>query len=383
MSKKEVVFLICCYSEWGWEIPQNGYEVVREDEKIVIYAIDKNFNGPPEVTPHKIIINMNHDNGRWDFVRQKTNINIVKKTTETIINLKNYPEKYGWTDPLIIIFTLEIKDKENIRGYPEWIKAKSIGLSFYDDGLKECDKGKSRGVEFETGDYTVLFVKENNLKKEGIDGLLNKILSHNKWGNIPEKYVAVHDLRSYIKDVSQFKDKVKYICDFHHYRTGVDAEFCKVIKDFLDDIERNNNSEAVKKCEEIIKLIKKLSHIFAFITNQIAHLFLPLDIDLQGISEVLKSNGEDQAKRYYDQAFRNSGGQRLENKIKEAKDLIKEFPRDKKRKIFKFLDNNGQLKKVKKALQNWDETKELLQEENPFHSWFCSLMKCLENLREK
>ena len=95
---------------------------------------------------------------------------------------------------------------------------------------------------------------------------------------------------------------------------------------------------------------------------------------------MLKRNNEKHAEEYYNEAFRNNGEQRVKEKIEEAKKLIEEFPDDKKSKIFKFLDNNDQLEEVKDNLQNWDKTKELLQQGNPFHSWFCELMNCLKKL---
>jgi len=98
---------------------------------------------------------------------------------------------------------------------------------------------------------------------------------------------------------------------------------------------------------------------------------------------VLKRNNEKHAEEYYNEAFRNNGEQRVKEKIEEAKKLIKEFPRAEESEISKFLDNNDQLEEVKDNLQNWDETKELLQQGNPFHSWFCELMNCLKNLREQ
>jgi len=138
-----------------------------------------------------------------------------------------------------------------------------------------------------------------------------------------------------------------------------------------------------KDLDELIeKLIKEFFLNPLLLAHCIAHLFLPLDIDLQGISEVLKSNDENWAEQYYNDAFKNKGRSRLESKIEEAKKLIEKFPGDKKSEILKFLDKN-ELKEVKNALKNWENTKRLLKEKNLFHSWFCELMKCLESLRKE
>ena len=140
--------------------------------------------------------------------------------------------------------------------------------------------------------------------------------------------------------------------------------------------------------KDLDKLIEKLIKEFFFnpllLAHRIAHLFLPLDIDLQGISEVLKRNDETQVEEYYEEAFGNSGRMRLESKINEAKKFIEELPvpNDKKNKILQLLRDN-ELEKLKDALQNWNKTKKMLQKDNPFHSWFCLLMKCLESLREE
>jgi len=140
--------------------------------------------------------------------------------------------------------------------------------------------------------------------------------------------------------------------------------------------------------KDLDKLIEKLIKEFFFnpllLAHRIAHLFLPLDIDLQGISEVLKRNDETQVEEYYEEAFGNSGRMRLESKINEAKKFIEELPvpNDKKNKILQLLRDN-ELEKLKDALQNWNKTKKMLQKDNPFHSWFCSLIKCLESLREE
>ena len=150
----------------------------------------------------------------------------------------------------------------------------------------------------------------------------------------------------------------------------------------IEKLKKGNFNEI--NFQEILQRYENRAKNLTELIHDIARLFLPLDVDLQGISEVLKSNGEDQAKRYYDEAFGNSGKGIVESKIDEAENLIKELPvpNDKKNYILQLFEDN-ELKKAKEALQNWDKTKGLLQQQNPFHSCFCKLMECLENLREK
>ena len=308
-------------------------------------------------------------------------LDILRNTDNQRINILNILLE----DPLIIVVTRT--------EYGEWQKfvTKWADLS---KKLKALDKkltalnskrtwnNNTTIIELNLSPYTFLYINEdmvNSTRK--IDDFLLRVLK--KWGKGLQRsdiYVAVHDLDNYIEDVNRFKDRVACICDFHH--TEPDKSFCDLLVNVIDNIDKNNRDEAIKNCKEIIsKLVKKT---FPYLTHQIARLFLPLDIDLQGISEVLKRNDEKQARQYYEEAFGNNGRMRLESKIDEAKNLIKELPvpNDKKNYILQLFEDN-ELKKAKEALQNWDKTKGLLQQQNPFHSCFCKLMECLKNLGEK
>jgi len=314
-------------------------------------------------------------------------LDILRNTDNQRINILNILLE----DPLIIVVTRT--------EYGEWQKfvTKWADLSKkLNNKLKALDKelkslnntttwnNNTTIIELNLSPYTFLYINEdmvNSPHKNKIDDFLLRVLK--KWGKGLQRsdiYVAVHDLDNYIKDVNQFKDKVACICDFHH--TEPDKSFCDLLVNVIDNIDKNNRDEAIKNCKEIIsKLVKKT---FPYLTHQIARLFLPLDIDLQGISEVLKRNDEKQARQYYNEAFGNNGKDIVESKIDEAKNLIEELPvpNDKKKYILQLFEDN-ELKKVKKALQNWDETKKMLQQQNPFHSWFCKLMECLKNLGDK
>jgi len=245
-----------------------------------------------------VVINVTHGQFITDYVNPSVGGNL-QPLIEVIGN--NHPIN---VDPLIIIFTEEVhKTTGEIYGRPEWKEA--IGnkkATFYDNNLNKLrnkvNKTQIRMVEFKVDDYyTMLFVKENDYgisKDKPLDALLNEILSHSNWKDIEEKYVAIHDLKNYIKDVSQFEDKVKYLCGFHHYASGLDKEFCELLVEFQNNIKSNNSHQAIKNCEEIIKKIEELSkktvlERLSLLKHRIAHLWLPLDIDLQGIREVMSS----------------------------------------------------------------------------------------------
>jgi hypothetical protein len=259
-----------------------------------------------------------------DYVYQVLNGNNVQSIRNRVANIP--PIVF---DPLIIIFTEQITDRTGkIEGYDEWLKAINIKADFYNNKFKKFspknkqDKGKIRIAEFKVdNNYTVLFVKENdyvgdkkkkNKTKNGINNLLSRILK--KWGKNVGKniYVAVHALSNYAKDKDvdgfkkEFNSKVAYICDFHHIDEY--KEFTDALIKFLDLINKNNTREAIKKCEEIKKLIEKFSKQtiknFSLLKHRIAHLFLPLDIDLQGIYEVSKQS-KDEAVKYLKEVLEN------------------------------------------------------------------------------
>lgn len=319
-----IVFLISDYKAWGWEIEPNGYKMVyhNKESDSIIYVINKESSGPKNVQPHKIFINTDssHNSPKWTSGRVRNgypNVNIIEKATETIIAWVNNPKNYLnniLLDPLIIILTLEIKYRQQITAYPEWkasldsnkctfFEYKNNEIEYKNNEIKTTNKDNIRIIEFKVDDYTVLFVKENDYEKsqnpKGIDELLDKILRYNKWKDILPKYIAVHALNDYIKDESKFEKKVNYICNFHHNTQEPDKEFCNLLVKVLEDIKNNRQQEAKDKCEQIIKKIKELSQKLSILIHRIAHLFLPLDIDLQGIEEVKSQESRDRRQKEY------------------------------------------------------------------------------------
>ena len=238
--------------------------------------------------------------------------NLMRENNKVIINDN---------DPLIIIATPG--------GRPEWnmsVECQYSGKKLYKYQNHKIDEIDNKSyndiniIEFVINDFRVLFVKEDGyIKNEnptGIDDFLKAILEYNNWKNIPEKYIAVHDLNSYISDIFQFKDKVDYICDFHH--NGKYRKFTDAIIKFLDLINENNTVEAINKCKEIEKLIIELSKqtikIYSLLKHRIMTSFLDLDIDWQGIKEVNEKDKEN-AKEYLNDILKGKSNNYYRQKL--------------------------------------------------------------------
>lgn len=417
----------------------NGYDLLYryyQNENLIICFVPQGFdNRPDEISRQlssslninnlsfKVIYSSNHRPGDdWEkFTYKKVTseklAKIVQKCNELLENidsLKDFPNNLN-PDPLMIIFTLASPPEV----YKEWDKAiKNSKATFYDDDLtplsapqnKKDEENKIRIAEFKVDDFTVLLVKENGYSVadggQGINDLLTEILD--KWKQklqIQKKediYVAVHALSDYAKNkdvvdfINAFKDKVAYICNFHHYTTGEYKEFTDALIEFLDLISKDDTTKALEKCEEIKKLIEKLStktiKKYLHLSHRIVHLFLPLDIDLMGICEVLKEdfkppegkNKEEWAKEYYDEAFKDASPKyKFEELCNQVKAEVEntELDNDKKGKIlqmFNYDDMDWNLPSGFKI----DEFQQLA-EKNPFHQWFCGVMKELEKMREE
>ena len=292
----------------GWRLKRDA--MFKKFNDIVVFIIPRDFDIPPEeilgaLQPEKVVIiySSKHQGQIRDCWKQPAS-QIYRTYPMDSQDVSYYAEQafrkndITWTnklDPLIVICTLRYSDVD----YPEWHKAVESGKAqFYDDGLNPL-KGncnKIRVAKFKVDNFIVLFVKENNYgisRNNPLDSFLNQILQSNRWRNIPEKYIAVHDLNSYIENASQFEDRVKYICDFHHIDADPDKSFCDSLLNFLQNVEKDEIRKAKRTCQRMIELIRRLSlrlvERFSILKHRIAHLFLPLDIDLMGIKEVLSS----------------------------------------------------------------------------------------------
>jgi len=346
------------------------------------------------------------------------NFNLVNQLVRKSVN-----GEINWTnnlDPLIVIFTNTDHD--------EWWKAIKVNnATFNDDNcqlINNSDKEKIRIAEFKVdNNYTVLFVKENDYgaDKGGINNLLSQILD--QWGKIFSKeniYVAVHALSDYAKDENvdgfkdEFKDKVNYICDFHHVKTDPDRGFCELLIKFLEEVE-NGSIEIKDTCEKIIGKIKELTirviQNFSLLKHRIAHLFLPLDIDLQGISEVENAKkieylkevlNEKKSNHYYRQKLADlwyiiTGRNNFEGKVNDCeiikpqhdlKDLLKE-----NKAIIGIINESGKQDKVKNlweillnlcGIKYAQDSSQYSVINSPIFSFMCLMDKKIEkNMIEK
>ncbi len=141
--------------------------------------------------------------------------------------------------------------------------------------------------------------------------------------------------------------------------------------------------------QKIINLI--LKKILTLLLHRIAHLFLPIDIDLMGICEVLRDDFEPPqsktkekwAEEYYNEAFNDTSPQkRFKELCEQAKNEIEsmKLDDDKKQKILQMLCDNKNLGLPDKPdiakFKDWAKN----PEENPFHQWFREVMEELKRI---
>jgi hypothetical protein len=433
----------------------NAYDLLYRyypNQNLVICLVPEGFDGDPQMICNQLTNQIKINNLSLDYFKVIYSENHLpgdnwRKINPTI----KPPQDIGWyreeiikgnisslnsLDPLIIIFTLRYSEVD----YPEWHKAiNSKNAIFYDDNLNKltsqnnADKKEIRIAEFKVdNNYTVLFVKENNhgADKGGINNLLSQILNQEQRKNFPKEdiYIAVHALNEYAKgkDVDgfkeEFKNRVNYICDFHHVDTSPDKEFCDLLIKFLEEVE-NGSPKVENTCKEIIEKIKELAtktiRKISLLKHRLMRLLGPIDTDLQALwddAERTGRNGFDPEKwkevceAYKDYKWNEILCNVLEM-IKESIDeIMKGFSEEKKKKANEFLALIEQSKKsiiclivpngsiqerfvvltkeikellddVKKGDMNW--VYEKLKNKNglnPIHEWFEELDKKLEGL---
>lgn len=162
-----------------------------------------------------------------------------------------------------------------------------------------------------------------------------------------------------------------------------------------------------------------ISNLLSILKHRIAHLFLPIDLDLQGITEVLYSQkDEGKAKEYFIEAFSKK---KLCQKLKEAKKIVngdKSASEDMLKKGIKgvvgvdSIKDEEQKKSVKEILEQIEsllnndtdinKLAEIINKDNnngfrdlegylkevkegkkkSFNDWLCALDDCLDRFRE-
>ncbi|MEM4358368.1 MAG: hypothetical protein QW244_03420 [Candidatus Pacearchaeota archaeon] len=404
--------------------------IKRQNSKIgdqsEIYILRPGSNHPPA---------QNYRNGQGVIDTNTTSGQFVTKIVNLVLgnniqNLNNYIIQANVSpliiDPLIIIFTEEAETSEGkIYEREEWINAiKNTKGTFYNDKLNSINRhivnqirnnlqDSPRVIEFRINNYTILFVKENELGIEkskngkirgGIDNLLWEIL--NKWGNGLEKndiYVAIHALNDYLLDKSKFENKVAYICDFHHSNSGPNKEFLDLLNKFLSSLE-NNHNDIEQICNDITEKIKELSlkpeKSISIFKHRVMSLLSALDIDIQTLIE---KNFDDD---YWKKLQKIYNGEKIEGIFKDVKEIV--YGDDKKSlksyvanillqklnsfsKISEFLPSASEkltgdedLNALLIAFQNKNKTlfKNIINlHGNVYHKWLNNLIGAFEELK--
>ena len=196
--------------------------------------------------------------------------------------------------------------------------------------------------------------------------MLSQILK--QWGKTFSKeniYVAVHALSDYAKgkDVdgfkNEFKDRVNYICDFHHTNDALYTQFCgkdgALIK-FLDAVKKNGKKTVRAYCEEIIELIRKMSEervkkrTLGFLKHNIDHIYGELFLDIQLLLQDIPKKKKKLSKKSIRELRRIKNG--LEEKKKNFNkhlEIMKAFIED------KYKDDKEKKEIILKEINNFKE----------------------------
>ena len=190
-------------------------------------------------------------------------------------------------------------------------------------------------------------------------------------------YIFWHSVsQDFVKELKDKVNNIRFIKGFHHEKG-----------DKIYDIFTRKNPE------DIIKEIKV--YIISLLVHRLAHVFLPLDIDLQGICDVLSptfipasdKSKEEWAQKYYDEVFNDKGSPQVvfEEKLEKAKKIVEREALDGevKNQILDKLKNNG-VKKLRNQLEpkaDLETFKSWVENRNPFHSWFCGLTEYLNKIK--
>lgn len=155
------------------------------------------------------------------------------------------------------------------------------------------DRKKNVQLESELGEnilcrLALLWDCDPNEYNDGLKAQLNNLLSQ-----ADEVFLAVHvdsveekkKQKEYVKEkLNNFKKEIAWTGEYKHV-TG--DSIYGALSDLLGCLQQNNFSEYDKYLKNLLEQIKKnIIKPFSLLKHHIAHLFLPVDIDLQGIAEV-------------------------------------------------------------------------------------------------
>ncbi len=287
------------------------------------------------------------------FIESKNNMNEEKAWQEALDKGDYNEAKENWEN--------DKWGKIELSGCSIWIKKKSS----YDIEDKVEDNHGSKITED---------LKSNISSSDQIDTVV--IFVH-----------AVNGVSEQVKNINKLNiNSTNISVKWLYYTTaGGGAGAIDVVKFVIQRIYENNISDICKKLSENVGIVEKKSkeekrkkHL-RLLTHSIAHLFLPLDIDLMGILDVLRKGDESKAEEYYKEAFDSRSPCSIFKDLhKKAEDEINKIPDDMKRKICSYLNNfkDEDIPNSFDDLMNWAK-----EDKNPFHDWFCALMNELEKLK--
>ncbi len=179
----------------------------------------------------------------------------------------------------------------------------------------------------------------------------------------------------------------------------------------LENVEKFITSYQKQKTWPMDILFPQIIKFLALLKHRIAHCFLAIDIDLQGIAEVYKEEQKGQrpigdAEKYFAEAFQSKT---LTEKLEKARKLVEgdtsasdEIEKKGIKGIVNEIIDNEVKKKADKEFQEIrkvfddSEIKELSEavnnkgfeglkpylKPNLFHNWFCVLDEAIDNLRK-
>jgi hypothetical protein len=269
-----------------------------------------------------------------------------------------------------------------------------------------------------TADYDLWKVNWNEKTINGVkvkckefkDG--NKVLLLCQARVIKEQKIREETTKQVIKVIECFQGDI-YIAahmgyvDWSEIRNKVQGERLKGYKDFrhdesdsvyevLCDLIIHDNAEFYQKLKEILiklPIVNKLSNL----KYRIIFLFLPIDIDAQGLIEVGNTaqywKGENP---YIDEMLKNlwKRARELANDVKQVVNEVKERASDtEKEKICQawgkmaFLDNDEPPKEVTQIFQDLEQTEPVDLEGlkchwTQFHNWLVDLCEAMDELRD-
>lgn len=260
-------------------------------------------------------------------------------------------------------------------------------------------KIETKTTSTEDGDIIVLVLEDEVASKVNrfLQGLLKA------WQGITEIYVAAHGgAYNAFRSLMGGEKELKQVVRLSHEERD---QLYKAIKSLIKSPTGDNFTKVLEAMKP--NLVRRLS----ILKHRIAHLFLPIDIDLQGLMET--GFREDYWKEVAD-AWRGGkalgtltearklvyGSQGVEDSVKKVVEDAKSSTTDNKKRqeietkwqqVQNILPQSGNLpnNEVNQILQDLgcqcgrDQVKQMCSgKSNPFHQWFAQLIGALDELRD-